>query len=102
MHLPGHLLLTLGVAFTSHGLIFKDEIYHFLGFSSHGSNSHERFLSYQLISVALHGSNFHPAVVYVPDSFENILLLPKWKIPPEIFIYFGFIGSHAQSQDAAA
>ena len=48
------------------------------------------------------GSNFHLAVVYVPDSFEHILLLPKRKIPPEIFIYFGFIGSHAQSQDAAA
>ena len=68
----------------------------------HGLNPQALFLSYQLISVALHGSNFHPTAVYVPHSFEHIILLPKRKIPPYIFIYFGFIGSHAQSQDVAA
>ena len=81
MHSLGHLLLTLGVDFTSHGLMFKASIYNFLGFSLHGSYSQERLLSYQLISIALHGSNFHLAVVYVPDSLEHILLLPKRNIP---------------------
>ena len=102
MHLPGHLLLTLGADFTTHGLLFKDTTYQFLECSTHGSNPQALFLSYQLISVALHGFNFYPAAVYVRDSFEHILLLPKRKIPPDIFIYLGFRGSHAQSQDDAA
>ena len=55
-----------------------------------------------MISAALHGSSFHRVAVYISDSVECIVILPKWKIPPDIFIYFGFIGSHAQSQDAAA
>ena len=38
LHSPGHLLLTLGDDFTSHGLMFKDEIYQLFGISSHGSN----------------------------------------------------------------
>ena len=45
LHSPGHLLLTLGADFTSHGLTFKDEIYQFLVFFSNGSNSQEHFLS---------------------------------------------------------
>ena len=32
LHPHGHLLLTLGDDFTTHGLLFKDEIYQFLGF----------------------------------------------------------------------
>ena len=39
LHPPGHLLLKLGADFTTHGLPFKADIYHFIGFSSHGSNS---------------------------------------------------------------
>ena len=39
LHLPGHLLLTLGADFTTHGFLLKDDIYHFLGFSSHGLSS---------------------------------------------------------------
>ena len=39
LHSLGHFLLTLGADFTSHGLMFKDEIYQFLGFSPHGLNS---------------------------------------------------------------
>ena len=66
--------------------MFKDEIYQFIGFSSHGSNSQALFLSHQLISVALHGCNLHLAVVYVPDSVEPILFLPKRKIPIDIII----------------
>ena len=75
LHLPGHLLLTLGADFSSHGLMFKATIYQFIGFSSHGSNSQALFLSHQLILVSLHGSSFHLAVVYVPDSVEHFLLL---------------------------
>ena len=89
LHPPGHFLLTLGAYFTSHGLMFNAAIYQFLGFSSHGSNSQEIFLSHQLISVSLHGSSFHLAVVYVPDSIENFIILPKRKIPPDIVISLG-------------
>ena len=97
MHPPGHLLLTLGADITSYGLIFKDEIYRLLGCSSHGLNSQALLLSYQLILIALHGSSFHLATVYISDSVEHILLLPKRKIPPDIIILFRFRGSHAQS-----
>ena len=86
MHSPQHFLLTLGDDFTSHGLMFKAANYNFLGFTLHGLNSQEIFLSHQLISVSLHGSNFHLTVVYVPDSIEYIHLLPKRKIPPDIII----------------
>ena len=65
------------------------QTYNFLGFMSHGSNSQELFLSHQLISVSLHGSSFHLAIVYVPNSVEHFLLLPKRKIHPYIIIYFG-------------
>ena len=33
LHPPGHLLLTLGADFTTHGLLFMAETYHFLEFS---------------------------------------------------------------------
>ena len=95
LNLPGHLLLTLGADFTSHGLMFKAEIYQFVVFSSHGLNSQALFLSHQLISVALHGSSFHLAVVYVLDLVEHILLLPKRKIPPYIIIWFGEVHMHS-------
>ena len=45
LHPSGDLLLTLGADFTTHGLLFKAEIYQLLGCSSHGSNSQENFLS---------------------------------------------------------
>ena len=43
LHPPGHLLLTLGADFTTHGFMLKADIYHILGCSSHGSNSQELF-----------------------------------------------------------
>ena len=46
LHRPGLLLLTLGADITTHGLMFKDDIYQFLGCSSYGSNSQALFLSY--------------------------------------------------------
>ena len=86
LHPPGHLLLTLGADFTTHGFLFKANIYQFLGCSSDGSNSQEPFLSLQMISVALHGSSLHLAAVYIFDLVEHIILLPKRKIPPEIMM----------------
>ena len=96
LHLPRHFLLTLGADSTSHGLMFNAKIYQFIGCSSHGSNSQAHFLSHQLISAALHGSSFHPAAVYIPDSVGHIILYLKRNIPPDISTLFGFIGSPAQ------
>ena len=79
--------------FTTHGFLLKAEIYQILGCSSHGLNSQEILLSLQLISAALHGSNFHRAIVYISDLVECIALLPKRKIPIEIRNLFGFMGS---------
>ena len=70
LHPHGHLILKLGDDFTTHGLFFKDETYHFLECSTHGSNPQEPFLFLQMISVALHGSSFHCAVVYISDLVE--------------------------------
>ena len=84
MHSPGHLLLTNGDDFTSHGSMFKDATSQFLVFTSHGSNSQEFFLSHQFASVSLHGSYFHLEFVYVFDSIEKIHVLPKMKISPNI------------------
>ena len=82
LHLPKHLLLTLGADFTTHGLLFKSDIYQVLGCSSHGLNSQELLPSLQLISAALHGSSFHRAAVYISDPVACIVIFPKWKIPP--------------------
>ena len=57
LHPPGHLLLTLGDVITTHGLLFMDAKYQFLECSSHSLNSQELFLTFQLTSVALHGSS---------------------------------------------
>ena len=95
LHPPGHLLLKIGADFSSHGLMFKAEIYQLLGCSSHGSNSQAPFLSLQMISIALHGSSFHHATVYISDSVGYIVLLSKRKIPLDISMLFGFMGSPA-------
>ena len=60
------------------------------------------FLSYELISIALHTFSFHPAAVYISDLVEHILLLPERKIPPEIIFYFGWISSHDRPRDTYA
>ena len=103
LHPPGHLLLKIGDDFTTHGFIFKADIYHILGCSTHGSNYQEMFLSLQLISAALHGSSFHHETVYISDSVGYIVILPKRKIPLEISLFFGFIGSPAhKNQDTTS
>ena len=85
LHPLGHLLLIFGADFTTHGFLFKAATYQFLECSTHGSNPQEPLLSLQMISVALHGSSFHRAAVYISDPVECIVILPKWKIPPDIF-----------------
>ena len=86
LHPPGHLLLTLGAVFTTHGLLFMAEKYQFLEFSSHVLNPQEHFLTYQFTSVALHGSSLHPTAVYISDLVEHIILLPKRKITLDIMM----------------
>ena len=93
LHLSGHLLLTLGADFTTHGLFFKADIFQVLGCSSNGFNSQELLPSLQLILAALHGSSFHHATVYISNSVGYIVILPKRKIPPDIIMLFGFMGS---------
>ena len=95
LHPLGHLLLNIGADFTTHGLLFKAATYQFLECSTHGLNPQALFLSYQLISVALHGSSFHRAVVYISYSVECIVIITKRNIPLEISMLFGFRGSHA-------
>ena len=92
LHPPAHLLLKLGAYFTTHGFLFMSDIYNILGCSSHGLNSQEIFLSLQLISIALHGSSFHRATVYISNSVRYIVLIPRRKIPLEISMFFGFMG----------
>ena len=46
LNLPGHLLLTVGVDFTTHGFLFMNATYHFLEFSSPRLNPQEPFLTY--------------------------------------------------------
>ena len=103
LHLLGHLLLIFGADFTTHGFLFKDATYQFIECSTHGSNPQEPFLSLQMISTTLHGSSFHHAAVYISDSVEYIVHIPKRKIPPDISMLFGFMGFPAQkNQDTAA
>ena len=86
LHLPGHLLLTLGDVLTTHGFLFMDETYHFLEFSSHYLNSQEPFLTFQLTSVALDGSSLHPTTIYIFYLVEHIILLPKRNITLDIMM----------------
>ena len=86
LHPPGHLLLTLGVVLTTHGLLFMATTYQFLECSSHVLHPQEAFLTYQLTSFAIHGSSLHPAAVYISDLVEHIVLLPNRKIPPDIMM----------------
>ena len=60
--------------------------YQILECSSHVLNPQEPFLTYQLTSVALHGSNLHLAAIYISDLVEHIIILPKRKIPLDIMM----------------
>ena len=86
LHSLGHLLLTFGAQFTSHGSMFKDEPSQLLGFTSHGLNSQALFLFCQTILVSLHGPIIYYATAYVLDSVDQIHVLLKKKIPPNIII----------------
>ena len=80
------MLLTIGAVFTTHGFLFMATTYQFLDCYSHVMNPQEPFLTYQLISVALHGSSLHLPTVYISDLVEHIILLPKRRIPPDIML----------------
>ena len=80
------MLLTLGADFTTHGFLFMAATSQFLECSSHVLNPQEPFLTYQLTSVALHGSSIHSAAVYISDLVEHIILLPKRNIPLDIMM----------------
>ena len=80
------MLLTLGDVLTTHGFLLMAETHQFLECSSHSLNSQEPFLTFQLISVALHGSSLHLAVVYIFYLVEHIILLPKRNIPLDIIM----------------
>ena len=86
LHPLEHLLLTLGDDFTTHGFLFMAATYLFIECPSHVLTPQEPFLTYQLTSVALHGSSLHPTTVYISDLVENIIILPKRKIPPDIMM----------------
>ena len=98
MHSPGHLLLTLGADFTTHGFLFMAATYQFIKCFSHVMNPQEPFLTYQLIAVSLHGFSLHPAAVYISDLVEHMILLPKRKIHPDII----WRSLHARPQDTCA
>ena len=77
IHLLGQLFHLSRADFISIGSNFKSS-YH-LGFDY---NSQE--ISHHWISVVLHGPSFHPVNIFDPG--EQISLLPKKKIPPDISI----------------
>ena len=86
LHPSGHLLLTLGAVLTTHGFLFMDTTYQFLECFSHVLNPQEPFLTYQLTSIALHGSSLHSTTVYISDLVERIILVQKRKIPLDIIM----------------
>ena len=77
MHSLGHLFHLSGADFISIGSKFKS-LHHL------GDDYNSQEISHHCISVVLHGPSFHPTVVLDPG--ENISLLPKKNIPPEITI----------------
>ena len=65
---------------SSHGILFGSN------YSPGGSkfkSEEYHFLSHQCISVVIHGLRIHHATI--PKLIEHIPLLPKKKIPPDIF-----------------
>ena len=69
-HLSGAVLISIGSKLKSS--------YHI------GANYNSQEISHHWILVILHGPSFHPAAVF--DLGEQISLLPKKKIPPDISI----------------
>ena len=61
---------------------------HDILFGSRIKSKGHHSLSYQCISVVLHGPRIHHAIVHIPKLVEHIQLLHKKKIPPDILIYF--------------
>ena len=80
IHSLGQLFHLSGDHFISTGSKFKSS--HHLG-ADYKSQDPSVFPSHHWISVVLHG------LIAVLDPGEQIYLLPKKKIPPDISIYFG-------------
>ena len=81
IHSLGQLFHLSRAHFISTGSKFKS--YHHLG-ADYNSQDPSVLPSHHWISVVLHGPRFHPAAVFDPG--EQIYLLPKKKIPPDISI----------------
>ena len=81
IHSLGQLFHLCGAHFISTGLNFKSS--HHLG-ADYKSQYLLVFPSHHWILVVLHGPSFHPAIVLDPS--EQIYLLPKKNIPPDISI----------------
>ena len=81
IHSLGKIFHLYGAHFISTGLNFKSS--YPLGVD-YKSQDPSVFPSHHWISVVLHGPSFHPAVILDPS--EQIYLLPKKKIPPDIII----------------
>ena len=81
IHSLGQLFHLFGAHFISTSSKFKS--YHHLG-ADYKSQDPSVLPSHYRISVVLHGPRFHPAAVF--DQSEQIYLLPKKKIPPDISI----------------
>ena len=81
IHSLRQLFHLYGDHFISTSLKFKSS--HNLG-DDYKSQDPSVFPSHHWISVVLHGPSFHPAAVL--DSGQQIYLLPKKNIPPDISI----------------
>ena len=78
------MLLSFGVESTSHVSKYQAHQDSFELDFKIKMNEHSMLLLCQIISVALHGPIKSYAVVYVPDQFEHIPLLPHKNIPSDI------------------
>ena len=81
IHSLGQLFHLFGAHSISIGLNFKSS--HHLGVY-YNSQDISVLLTHHWISVVLHGTSFHPVVVFDPG--EHISLLPKKNIPLDINI----------------
>ena len=83
-----HLKLMLQDPYDSLGVTYCQSLQvsfgHGILFGSRFNSEENHSLSYQCISVVLHGMRIHHAIV--PELVEHIPLLPKKKIPPDILI----------------
>ena len=83
----GDIIHLLGQLFQLSGDDFISICFNFKSLHHLGADYNSQDISHHWILVFLHGPSFHRAVVLDPG--EQISLLPKKKITPDISIYFG-------------